>query len=304
MLRYSLLVLLGACSYGVLAIFVKFAYAEGFSLGEVVGSQYLFGWLILLSITLLFARHHVPLKQMFILFIAGTSASFTGIFYYASLQTVPASIAIILLFQFVWVGIIIEAIATKTLPSREKVISVIFLLTGTFLSSGLVEKSIGDFDITGILLGLLSAVAFATYIFVSGKVAVEVPSLPRGVLLMAGALTLVMIVFPPTFLFNGAISQGLWKYGLGLGTFSIVIPSIAFTIGIPKIGSGLATILGATELPVTTIMSVFVLKEAVLASQWFGVAFILIGIAIPQIAYTIRGKSRKHHTHKKVVCII
>ncbi|EMA6343619.1 DMT family transporter [Bacillus cytotoxicus] len=300
MLRYSLFVLLGACSYGVLAIFVKFAYAEGFSLGEVIGSQYLFGWLILLSITLLFARHRVPLKQMFILFIAGTSASFTGIFYYASLQTVPASIAIILLFQFVWVGIIIEAIATKTLPSREKVISVIFLLAGTFLSSGLVEKSVGDFDMTGILLGLLSAVAFATYIFVSGKVAVEVPSLPRGVLLMAGALTLVMIVFPPTFLFNGAISQGLWKYGLGLGTFSIVIPSIAFTIGIPKIGSGLATILGAAELPVTTIMSVFVLKEAVLASQWCGVAFILIGIAIPQIAYTMRGKSRKHHTHKKV----
>ena len=48
---------------------------------------------------------------------------------------------------------------------------------------------------TGIILGLLSAVTFATYIFVSGKVAVEVPSLPRGVLLMAGALTLVMIVF-------------------------------------------------------------------------------------------------------------
>lgn len=132
----------------------------------------------------------------------------------------------------------------------------------------------------------------------SGKVAVEVPSLPRGVLLMAGALTLVIIVFPPTFIFNGAISEGLWKYGLGLGTFSIVIPSIAFTIGIPKIGSGLATILGAAELPVTTIMSVFVLKEAVLSSQWFGVSLILIGIAIPQIAYAMRGRYRKHHTHK------
>ncbi|MEW4151487.1 hypothetical protein Q0N88_14915 [Bacillus thuringiensis] len=42
MLRYSLLVLLGACSYGILAIFVKLAYAEGFSLGEVIGSQYWF----------------------------------------------------------------------------------------------------------------------------------------------------------------------------------------------------------------------------------------------------------------------
>ncbi|WP_074593504.1 EamA family transporter [Bacillus cereus] len=300
MLRYSLLVLLGACSYGILAIFVKLAYAEGFSLGEVIGSQYLFGWIILLAITLLFSRHRVPLKQALLLFVAGTSASFTGIFYYASLKTVPASIAIILLFQFVWVGIIIEAVATKTLPSREKVISVIFLLVGTFLSSGLFEQSVGGFDTTGIILGLLSAVTFATYIFVSGKVAVEVPSLPRGVLLMTGALTLVMIVFPPTFIFNGAISQGLWKYGLGLGTFSIVIPSIAFTIGIPKIGSGLATILGAAELPVTTIMSVFVLKEAVLSSQWFGVSLILIGIAIPQIAYAMRGRYRKHHTHKKV----
>ena len=76
---------------------------------------------------------------------------------------------------------------------------------------------------------------------------------------MAGALTLVS--YSSNIFFNGAISEGLWKYGLGLGTFSIVIPSIAFTIGIPKIGSGLATILGAAELPVTTIMSVFVLKK-------------------------------------------
>ncbi|HDX9588413.1 TPA: DMT family transporter [Bacillus pseudomycoides] len=300
MLRYSLLVLLGACSYGILAIFVKFAYSEGYSLGEVIGSQYLFGWIILLAITLLFSRHRVPFKQMIILFIAGTSASLTGIFYYASLQTVPASIGIVLLFQFVWIGIIIEAVATKTLPSREKLISVLFLLVGTFLSSGLLEQSAGAIDMKGIFFGLLSAVAFAFYIFVSGRVAVEVPPLPRGVTLMAGALTLVIIAFPPTFIFNGTLTSGLWKYGLALGTFSIVIPTITFTIGIPKIGSGLATILGAAELPVTTIMSVLLLKEAVLTSQWLGVALILIGITIPQIAYNIRGRYRRQHTHKKV----
>ncbi len=32
------------------AIFVKLAYAEGFSLGEVIGDQYLLGWIILLAI--------------------------------------------------------------------------------------------------------------------------------------------------------------------------------------------------------------------------------------------------------------
>ena len=132
----------------------------------------------------------------------------------------------------------------------------------------------------------------------SGKVAVEVPSLPRGVLFNGWCFNFSNYRIPSNIYFNGAISEGLWKYGLGLGTFSIVIPSIAFTIGIPKIGSGLATILGAAELPVTTIMSVFVLKEAVLSSQWFGVSLILIGIAIPQIAYAMRGRYRKHHTHK------
>lgn len=139
MFRYSFLVLAGACSIGVLAIFVKFAYQMGFTLGEVIGSQYLTGWLLLLVLTLLFFRQRVPLKKAIALFFAGTSASFTGICYYAALQTIPASIGIVLLFQFVWIGIIIESISTKTLPSKEKIISVLFLLAGTALSGGLLE---------------------------------------------------------------------------------------------------------------------------------------------------------------------
>ncbi|QDX94103.1 DMT family transporter [Brevibacillus laterosporus] len=284
MFRYSFLVLLGACSIGVLAIFVKLAYRNGFTLGEVIGSQYLVGWLLLLLLTLLFFRHRVPLKQALVLFFAGTSASLTGICYYGALQTsIPASICIVLLFQFVWIGIIIEMISTKTLPSKEKVISVLFLLVGTALSSGLLEQSFHNLEIKGIILGLLSAISFACYIFVSGKVAVDIPAFPRSVLLITGALVLILIVFPPTFIYDGALGKGLWKYGIALGTFSIVIPSIAFSIGIPKIGSGLATILATAELPVTVILSVLILKEAVFFSQWIGVLLIFIGIAIPQL---------------------
>ncbi len=89
MFRYSFLVLAGACSIGVLAIFVKFAYQMGFTLGEVIGSQYLTGWLLLLVLTLLFFRQRVPLKKAIVLFFAGTSASFTGICYYAACKRSP-----------------------------------------------------------------------------------------------------------------------------------------------------------------------------------------------------------------------
>src|SRR5690625_7783182 len=50
MLRYAVIVLAGACSFGVMSTFVKLAYSNGYSLGEVAGAQYLFGILILWSI--------------------------------------------------------------------------------------------------------------------------------------------------------------------------------------------------------------------------------------------------------------
>lgn len=57
----------------------------------------------------------------------------------------------------------------------------------------------------GIILGLLFVVIFVIYIFVSGKVVVEVFLLLCGVFLMIGVLILVMIVFLLIFIFNGVI---------------------------------------------------------------------------------------------------
>ena len=51
----------------------------------------------------------------------------------------------------------------------------------------------------------------------------------------------------------------------------------------PKVGSGLGTILSASELPTAVMMSTLILHEAVTYSQWFGVIMILCGIAFPNI---------------------
>jgi drug/metabolite transporter (DMT)-like permease len=104
-LKYSLLVLIGACSYGILSTIMKFAYAEGFHINEVIGSQYFFGWILLLFLLLTRARYRVTKKQALSLLLAGTATSLTGIFYGFALKKLPASIAIVLLFQFTWIGI-------------------------------------------------------------------------------------------------------------------------------------------------------------------------------------------------------
>jgi drug/metabolite transporter (DMT)-like permease len=46
-MTYILFVLVGACSFGLLSTFVKKAYESGFNVSEVVGSQNLFGVIML-----------------------------------------------------------------------------------------------------------------------------------------------------------------------------------------------------------------------------------------------------------------
>lgn len=135
----------------------------------------------------------------------------------------------------------------------------------------------------GIVFGLMSAVSFAFYIFVSGRVATQVPAVNKSLYMTTSAMIIIMVVFSPSFIYDGALTDGLWKYGLPLGLLGIVIPVLFFSIGVPKLGSGLGTILGAAELPAAVVASVLVLQEDVSLLRWVGIFVVLIGIAAPQI---------------------
>lgn len=280
-LKYSSIVFLAACSYGILSVIVKLAYAQGFSVSEVIGSQYLFGFLFLL-IPFLFLKKHFSKKDILFLTLSGITTSLTGLFYGKSLEVIPASIAVVLLFQFTWIGIIIEAISNRKWPSKGKIIAIILLFIGTILAGGGLNNSLFMLPISGIIYGLLSAVSFASFIFVSGRVAIHLPAITRSFFMSTGALIFLLFVYSPGFILNGSLGDGLWKYGSLLGLFGVLLPVLLFSIGAPKIGAGLATIIGAAELPTAVIASVFILKEHVSFIQALGVLVILFGIAIPQ----------------------
>ncbi|SDZ38513.1 DMT family transporter [Bacillus sp. 166amftsu] len=290
--KFSLLVLFGACSYGVLSTIFKLGFMNGFSAHELLGGQYVFGWIGLLLLVLFFSRHNISKKQTFSLLAVGTTMSMTGIFYAISVEELPASIAVVLLFQFTWIGVVIEAVANKTLPSREKVISILILFAGTLFAGGVFEGLGQNFSTKGIIFGLLAAVSFSFYIFASGRVATTVPPYTKSFLMTTSATLIVCLIFPPTFLTDGALQAGLWKYAFFLGFFGVIVPVICFSIGVPKVGTGLGTILGAAELPTAIIASITLVHEVVSPLQWLGIIFILIGIFTPQILTARREKRR------------
>lgn len=293
-MKYYVYVLAGAISFGLLSTFVKKAYESGFHVGEVVGGQIFFGLIMLWIMALVTAKSakhgsaeaktfRVSPRQALLLMLVGTSSGLTGIFYYAALQYVSASFAILLLFQFTWIGIVLEAIIDRKRPSKDKLIALIFLFVGIIMASGYLQGNLESPSWLGISLGLLSALTYALFIAVSGKVAKQVAPITRGAVMQTGSFILVMLVFPPEFLWNGALHQSLLPWSLLLALFGVVIPPLFFAIGVPRIGGGMATIMSAAELPTAVVMSFIVLHESVSGLQWLGVVITMAGIMLPEL---------------------
>ena len=176
--RASLCVLIGASSYGIHASVVKPGLGKGYSVPDITGLQYLFGLVMLFAAFLFTRKVKMTAGQVASLLGVGVFLSLTGIFYGMSLSLIPASIAVVMLFQFTWIGVLIEALYIRKLPSKKKLVSVLFLWIGTLFAGGL--GSSHGFDWTdnslGLLYGFGAAVTFALFMFFSGKAARNVPT--------------------------------------------------------------------------------------------------------------------------------
>jgi drug/metabolite transporter (DMT)-like permease len=282
--RSLLLVFFGACSYGVLSIFVKLAYADGFGVGAVTGSQMLFGTLILLPMVLITRTwEHLSRRQWIQLGLAGSLVGLTSIFYYTALLYIPASIAIIFLFQFTWMGILFEAVLQRKKPGTNKILSIVLLLFGTFLAGNVGQEGTLSLSLLGVVCGVLAACSYAGFIISSGRVAVEVNPWMRSLVMSVGSLVVTFVVFPPVFLGDQSLLEGLWFWGFMLALFGIAIPNVFFATGVPQIGVGTSTIIGSAELPTAVLFSWLLLGEYVSLLQWTGVLVILVAIGIAEI---------------------
>ncbi|RDC57408.1 EamA family transporter [Pedobacter chinensis] len=295
MLKGILLVFFGACSFGILSTFVKLAYHDGYTLGDVTGAQAFFG-AVILWVLFLFqrrtAKYKVQKKNMVTpwwkMIIAGTCTGLVSVFYYQCVKLVPNSIAIILLMQFIWMSILIDYLIFKKKPTGLQFLAILLVLGGTILASGMVETNIKTINLKGIGFGLLAALSYAGFLMLSGRIGNEYPPLKKSALMITGACLLIFIIFPPVFLFNGALNGSLLKWGLIIAVFGTVIPPLFYAEGVPRIGTALSSILSAAELPVAVMMAGFVLQEQVSFLRWIGVLVILSAMVLPNLKYLKR----------------
>ncbi|MDQ6418023.1 DMT family transporter [Paenibacillus sp. LHD-117] len=318
-MKHMVSVFLGAASYGILSTFVVLAYGHGYTLGEVVGCQMMVGFLLTWALSAYLGKRKkrkavnlgvqqsatpsmegtvsvrnvkMSWKQKLLLMVSGMPTAITGLLYYESLRYIPASVAILLLFQFTWIGVLMQAIRLRRRPEGTIYLTLAILLGGTILAAGVMEQGAGGFHLWGVALGLLAAVSYSLFMLFSGKAVPDAEPAVRSKWMMFGAMVFVFVLFPPQFLWNGELFSELLLFGLLLGAFGAFIPPLLFAYGVPHIGEGMAGILGAAELPVAVFLSSLVLHEEVSFLQWLGVAVVLAGVAFPEWLKRLRSNSR------------
>ena len=278
---YPLLIIVAASSYGILSTVIKVAMGRGFTSDEAVTSQYLIGFFLALVMFVL-TKGKIPKlrKKEFISFIfAGIFTGTTGIVYGKSLNYLPASLAVVLLFQFTWIGMLIDCILRKRWPNRPETISLVILFIGTLLAAGVAfEADLSNIHWRGWLFGFCSAISFAIFLQINSKTIEGITTIERTLFTSFFALILISIFLSPEILWNGIlIREGLWKFGLMLGFFGTILPIFLLAFAVPKVGGGLASILSAMELPVAVFASVIVLHEPITQLQIIGIILILNG---------------------------
>ncbi len=288
-LKGVFLVAFGATSYGMLATFVKMAYDEGFTTAEVTTSQFILGIIGILIINAFQKAKHkntvvkASPKNIAQLMTAGTSLGMTSLFYYLAVKYIPVSIGIVLLMQTVWMGVLLEMILEKKLPSKQKVIAVIIVLGGTVLATNITQNEI-QLDWRGLMWGCLAAASFTTTMFTANRVATEISSAQRSLYMLLGGAVIVFSFGIATQVtpFNFEIFT---KWGIILALFGTIIPPMLMNAGFPLTGIGLGSIVSALELPVSVMMAYVLLNEEVLFLQWVGIILIIVAIIIMNLNF-------------------
>jgi len=274
-LTASFFILLASISYGSLGIVAKFAYEDGVSPNMLALSQMFFGVLffVILKPKKITSFLKTPKKIVLLLSLGGLMSALCAYFYYESLGVLTASTAIIMLFQFVWIGLVLELWHKKRAPTKAEIFSVLVCYVGTYLSVGF-ELDIGK--LYGLLLGFLSGASFAVYIFFSSTLCLEEEPDNRAFWIILSAFVSMFLLT----IFNLESSNFVHtvKWGAICGVLGVLIPFYIYAVFSPRIGAAATSLIGSAELPAALILSVLLLGEKITGLQIIGSILVIFAV--------------------------
>lgn len=198
--------------------------------------------------------------------------------YNHALETLPASLAVIFLFQSIWLGTLAECVIRREKPTRIRLLSIAIVLAGTGLAAGVVGSAAAFSLSIGMLWGLAAAISYTTGLLCMNRIGRGIHPITKSALMVSGALVMVFLFLPTDFPVSSAHFASILPYGIPLTLFGVFLPPLLFGSGMPHISPGLGSLLAASELPAALFFSFLLLGESISFLQVIGIVMILFGI--------------------------
>ncbi len=207
---------------------------------------------------------------------------------FAGLDNLPAALYIVIIYTYPAMVAVGSRLLGKPMPSQVW-LAVGITLIGIAFTVPEVVNGAGGATMLGLVFTLGNALLYAGYVLFSERLVtgqgggdglVASTWSLTGSLAFAVAVTAVSwpITVPQTF--KGISSM------VGLGVISTVVASMAFFLGVKRLGPAAAALIASTEPVLTLIWIVLILGESLVPVQLLGAALVIIGVIWSQRAQT------------------
>jgi drug/metabolite transporter (DMT)-like permease len=268
-----LLIAISAASFGTLAIFGRFLYADGMDKYTMLFLRFGISAAIM-TVILILRREPFPRGRVLGLLIGMGALGYVGqsFSYMTAIQYASAGLVALLLYlMFVF---ILSMIFLHEKVTWTKVTALVLALVGTALTVG---PSGGQF--LGIFFAITAAVVYSVYIIIGADVMKHVSALQSSVVIFASAGA----VYGMLTAVNGAhfpASSSGWLSIAGIVLIATVIPVVTFLAGLERIGPTNAAMLSTLEPVVTVLLAAWLFAERLEPITLVGGALILVAVLI------------------------
>jgi drug/metabolite transporter (DMT)-like permease len=270
-----LLIAISAASFGTLAIFGRFLYADGLDTFTMLFLRFGFAAL-LMAVILVVRREKFPRGKILWQLIGMGALGYVGqsFSYLSAIKYASAGLVALLLYLYPMFVFILSVIILREKVTWIKVAALVLALVGTALT---VDPKGGQ--LAGILFSISAALIYSVYIIVGTNVMKHVSALQSSTVIFASAGMVYGILMAVNGVHLPATNTG-WINIAGIVLVATIIPVVTFLAGLERIGPTNAAMLSTLEPVVTVLLAVWIFSERLQPLVMLGGGFILLAVIL------------------------
>ncbi|MBI5963765.1 MAG: DMT family transporter [Chloroflexi bacterium] len=286
-----LLIAISAASFGTLAIFGHYVYADGMDIFTVLFIRFGIS-AVFMTVILLLRKEHFPHGRILAQLVGMGALGYVGqsFLYMTAIKYASSGLVALLLYLYPMFVFILSVFVLREKVNAVKVIALILALAGSALT---VDPNGGQ--LIGALMAVGAALIYSIYIIVGTNVMKHVSAVQSSAIIFASAGVVYGIL---TFASGAHLpeSNSGWLAMLGIIVLSTIIPVVTFLAGLERIGPTNAAMLSTLEPVVTVLLAAWLFGDKLPPIVMLGGGLILAAVILLTRAELRKEESAPHLT--------